>query len=267
MSTGQSHWELTPPGSLAVRPTKETLLVINGAGCQILILRSDTGSSSADVSLLVCNSSVLPSPPASHAPPLQTRISSLTPPSGQRVRWLQTPESSLARGSSRSPSRVSLLRLVPLLTTLNFTSRFFTCTELMESKKKSSLKTGLRLFLMMLLLCFCSLPGFRYTDTQQLMLLMSKLTVCSRWSPWSDGPAPCREGTWSRRWTLGLGSAELHSSVERELWRANDRLAFTTLACVSWVKILRREAERESSGELKGEDSAEEQVSLSPPLK
>lgn len=66
---------------------------------------------------------------------------------------------------------------------------------------------------------------------------------------------------------LGLGSAELHSSVDRELWRANVRLAFTTFACVSWVKILSREAERDSRGELKGEDSAEEQVSLSPPLK
>ncbi|TNN78150.1 hypothetical protein EYF80_011655 [Liparis tanakae] len=40
-----------------------------------------------------------------------------------------------------------------------------------------------------------------------------------------------------------------------------------TLACVSWVMERRREAERDSRGEAKGDDSAEEQVSLSPPLK
>ncbi|KAJ8419023.1 hypothetical protein AAFF_G00005220 [Aldrovandia affinis] len=79
----------------------------------------------------------------------------------------------------------------------------------------------------------------------------------------SLGPAPPR----MRRCALGLGSAELHSSVDSELWRANVRLAFTTLACVSCVKILSSDAERESSGELNGDDSAEEQVSLSPPLK
>lgn len=107
-----------------------------------------------------------------------------------------------------------------------------------------------------------------------------------------------------RRCMLGLLSAELQSSVERELWRAKERLAretlrerekamgkhteyslmlhqkretlkhaqtlretILTLACVSWVRERRREAERDRRGELKGDDSAEEQVSLSPPLK
>lgn len=42
---------------------------------------------------------------------------------------------------------------------------------------------------------------------------------------------------------------------------------FLTLACVPWVMERRREAERDRRGELKGDDSAEEQVSLSPPLK
>ena len=66
---------------------------------------------------------------------------------------------------------------------------------------------------------------------------------------------------------LGLVSTELHSSVDSDECRANVRLARDTLACVSWVNILSKEAERDNKGELKGEDSADEQVSLSPPLK
>lgn len=66
---------------------------------------------------------------------------------------------------------------------------------------------------------------------------------------------------------LGLVSAELHSSVDSELFLATECLNLMSFDCVSGVNIFSRETDRESNGELKGEDSAEEQVSLSPPLK
>ena len=94
---------------------------------------------------------------------------------------LQDPEGSRAstrraavevRGSCFFPSSVYRLRLLPLFTTLILNASFLTLTGPRPSKK-SSLNTGRRQFLTLVLRCFCSLPGSRHRPTQQLMLQAS----------------------------------------------------------------------------------------------
>lgn len=59
------------------------------------------------------------------------------------------------------------------MTTLNLSDQWLRSSSVMPSKKKSSLKIGLRLFLMTVLRCFWNFPGIRERLMLQLMLLGS----------------------------------------------------------------------------------------------